>query len=167
MSKQVSSPAGRSQLHRFDDPAPRESLGVALSQPYGMARWHGGWRHFVAATSGLNVLAGAWLVAAPWILPYQARDPWWNDVIFGLVVMILAGVRARGAFRATGLSLVNLALGGWLLASAFWLDKTSTASANDIVLGLVVLVLALLSAIASEDANAFDKLPPSRRAIKP
>src|SRR5690242_3182825 len=63
----------------------------------------GRWRDAVVVFSGLNVLAGVWLIIAPWVLGYEAGDPKWNDVVFGAIVVVLALVRAGGAFRATGL----------------------------------------------------------------
>lgn len=43
-------------------------------------------RSEVVGLSGLNVLAGIWLIIAPWVLVYGARDPKWNDVVFGAIV---------------------------------------------------------------------------------
>lgn len=36
-------------------------------------------RREIALWSGLNVLAGAWLVIAPWVLGYWTSDPRWNE----------------------------------------------------------------------------------------
>jgi hypothetical protein len=49
-------------------------------------------RREVALLSGLNVLAGAWLVIAPWVLGYWTSDPRWNDVC-GAAVALLAVIR--------------------------------------------------------------------------
>jgi hypothetical protein len=35
------------------------------------------------AASGLNVLAGIWLIIAPFVLGYDDGDPYWNDIVFG------------------------------------------------------------------------------------
>ena len=40
--------------------------------------------------SWLNVLAGLWLIIAPWILGYQTAAAKVNDVILGVVVGIIA-----------------------------------------------------------------------------
>jgi hypothetical protein len=59
-------------------------------------------RHEIALLSALNVLAGAWLVIAPWVLGYWSSDPRWNDFACGAAVALLALIRLAGAFRAPG-----------------------------------------------------------------
>jgi hypothetical protein len=115
----------------------------------------GDWRSGVATASGLNLLAGVWLIIAPFVLSYQSGDPVWNDVVFGAIVAVLALVRVAGAYRASELSWINALIGVWIFASAFWLDSSGTAAANDIILGIIVFVLGLASAGASEDAKAW------------
>jgi SPW repeat len=110
------------------------------------------WRAAVTMLSGLNVLAGAWLIIAPWVLGYSAGDPKWNDVVFGAIVVVLAGARSLGAFRATLLSVINAVVGVWLVIAAFTIDASATASWNDVILGVIVFVLGVASAFASGDA---------------
>ena len=55
-----------------------------------------------------------------------------------------------GSFRATGLSVINALVGVWLFIAAFTIDASGAAQANDIILGVIVFVLALGSAMASE-----------------
>jgi hypothetical protein len=110
------------------------------------------WRGDVAAASGLNVLAGIWLIIAPFVLGYGSGDPYWNDIVFGAIVAVLALVRISGAYRASELSWINALIGVWLFVSAFWLDSTGRAGGNDIILGIIVFLLAIASASATEDA---------------
>lgn len=142
------------------EPLAREPADPAVARTYreGMAAGPApargsAWRETVMTASGLNFVAGIWLIIAPWVLGYNNGDPYWNDVLFGALIAIFAGARMAGAFRESGLSLINAAIGVWLFASAFWLDNTGTAGANDIILGIVVFVLALISMSASEDAR--------------
>jgi SPW repeat len=114
----------------------------------------GGWRDTVVLLSGLNVLAGIWLIIAPWVLNYRAGDPKWNDVVFGAIVALFGLVRAGGAFRESWLSWLNAAIGVWLFIAAFTIDSSRTAGWNDVILGVIVFVLAIGSASASEEAAA-------------
>lgn len=100
----------------------------------------------VSFLSGLNVLAGIWLIIAPWVLGYSANDPKWNDVIFGAIIGIYALVRASGAFWDVWLSWLNMVIGAWIFVAAFTIDSTTTASWNDIILGAIVFALAASSA---------------------
>jgi hypothetical protein len=107
------------------------------------------WRGEIMGLSGLNVLAGIWLIIAPWVLGYSSRDPRWNDVVFGAIVGIIALVRALGAYREEWLSWLNALIGIWVFIAAFTIDHTATNSWNDIILGIIVFVLAISSADAT------------------
>jgi SPW repeat len=139
------------------DPAMRRTAPVrdhASAPPPGPA---GGWRDTVRTASGLNVLAGIWLIIAPFVLGYGGGDPHWNDILFGAITGLIALARVAGALRASWLSWVNAAIGVWIFVSAFWLDATSTAKTNDIVLGAIVFVLAIASATASDQGVAAER----------
>ena len=114
----------------------------------GRTRWAEA-REGVVTLSGLNVLAGIWLIIAPWVLGYTSADPRWNDVVFGAIVGVLALVRVGGAFRAAWLSAVNAAIGVWLFIAAFTIDSSATATWNDWILGVIVFALAAGSATAT------------------
>lgn len=114
----------------------------------------GTWRDTIAGASGLNVLAGIWLIIAPWVLGYVAGDPKWNDVVFGAIVGLLALLRLSGVYATAWASGANLLIGIWLFIAAFWLDKSGTASANDIILGIIVFVLAAISLSATPPERA-------------
>ncbi|HEU4976198.1 MAG TPA: SPW repeat protein [Baekduia sp.] len=120
------------------------------------------WRDDVVTASGLNVIAGVWLIIAPFVLGYSNGDPYWNDIVFGAIVAVLALVRVSGAYRASELSWINAAIGIWLIGSAFWLDSTATAGWNDVILGAIVLILAALSAGASDAARGVAAEPRPR-----
>lgn len=111
------------------------------------------WRDEVLTASGLNVLAGIWLIIAPFVLGYSNGDPYWNDIIFGAIIAVLALARVSGAYRMPELSWINALIGAWIFVSAFWLDDSARASWNDVILGIVVFVLAISSATASEAAT--------------
>jgi len=95
-----------------------------------------------AAAAALNVLAGIWLIISPFVLGYTGADATWNPIVFGAIVCVLAFARLAGGARATGISLVNMAIGVWLFVSAFWLASSSQASWNVGILGVVVFLLA-------------------------
>jgi hypothetical protein len=112
----------------------------------------GDWRDAVATASGLNVVAGIWLILAPFVLGYRDADPYWNDIVFGAVIAALGLIRATGAFRESWLSYLNALAGAWVFVSAFWLDDSGQAIWNDLIVGVIVVVLSLLSASASDEA---------------
>jgi hypothetical protein len=127
-------------------PAFHEATRTAGSAPPPPPR---DWRSEIIGFSGLNVLAGIWLIIAPWVLGYSVRDPRWNDVVFGIIVGVLALTRISGAYRAEVLSWINLLIGAWLVVACFTIDRTARASWNDVILGIIVFLLAAGSAEAS------------------
>lgn len=101
--------------------------------------------------SGLIAVAGGWLLLAPTLLRYSDSGidaASWNDRTVGPTVAIVAVLRLVSPGVTTVLSLINAALGCWLVAAPFALgyDHAPRALRNDIVLGVVILTLALLSA---------------------
>jgi hypothetical protein len=141
----IGDPNPRARDWRGDPPA-RDSVGNPPARD---------WRGEVIGLSGLNILAGIWLIIAPWVLGYSARDPRWNDVVFGAIVGIIALVRAFGAYREEWLSWINALVAVWIFIAAFTIDHTATASWNDIILGIIVFILAIGSADAT--ANMFTR----------
>ncbi len=132
-------------------------------RPPGTPPAAGDWRSAVRTASGLNLLAGIWLIVAPLVLGYGDGDPYWNDIVFGAIVGVLALARLSGAYRAAWLSWVNALIGAWLFISAWWLDDTSTAAWNDAIAGAVIFVPAIFSASASDEAAARSMTTWSRR----
>jgi peptidoglycan/LPS O-acetylase OafA/YrhL len=113
-----------------------------------------GWRQEAMGLSGLNVLAGIWLIISPFVLGYTGDDAVWNPIVFGAIAGLIALARLWGAYRESWLAWINAAIGVWLFVSGFWLADSSQASWNVWILGVVVFVLAVWSATAGEAAKA-------------
>lgn len=134
----------------LDRPAPDEAyLGPEDLPPRPPAAPD--WRSEVAGASGLNVIAGIWLIISPWVLGYTFADATWNPVVFGAIVGVFALIRAGGAYREAWLSSLNMAIGVWLFVSAFWLAQSVQASWNVAISGIVVFILGAWSASATSD----------------
>jgi hypothetical protein len=118
------------------------------------------WRASVTGASGLNILAGIWLIISPFILAFDSCDAYWNPIVFGAITAFLALIRFGGAYRASELSWLNAAIGAWLFISGFWLASSQAARWDLWIMGIVVFVLALVSAAASEEGTAGPPGPP-------
>ncbi len=96
--------------------------------------------------SGLNVLAGIWLIIAPFALGYSADIPGTNDLWLGIVIGVLALVRLFAPLRSAWISWINAILGVWLVVAPFVLSyANNTPRVNDIVLGILVIAFSLWS----------------------
>lgn len=116
----------------------------------------------IMAASGVNLLAGIWLIIAPFLLGYSDQaTPLWNDIIVGILIVAFAGARVAGArvvgaFRAPSLSWVNVILGGWLIVAPFLLGYSDDANPlwNDIIVGIIVVLFGIWSAVSSPRTTA-------------
>jgi hypothetical protein len=107
----------------------------------------------VRTSGGLDILAGIWLIIAPFMLNYSANGgSVSNDVTVGIVVLVLAGIQISGENYRTGWpSWINALLGVWLIAAPFVLGYPSGSAAmwNDVILGIVVGILSLTGALSA------------------
>jgi len=112
------------------------------------------WRGMLTAASGLNLLAGVWLIVSPFVLDYESGDASWNAIACGALVALLAWVRTLGAYGAAWMSWIVVVIGTWLFLSGFWLTDSSAASWNSWLFGLIVALTALFSIDATEEARS-------------
>ena len=92
----------------------------------------------------VNILLGAWLIAAPFVLGYAgSRMEVGNDVALGVLLILGAWwmlAAADGQIGAGGLQLVG---GLWLIAAPFvWhYGQRSRPFSNDIVIGVLTVLV--------------------------
>lgn len=95
--------------------------------------------------SGLNILAGIWLIISPFILSYQSTGNEWQQVVLGIIVSILGIVRMSAADVAWP-SWVNALIGLWMIVAPWVIPNTSTAARwNQVILGIIIAVFAYSS----------------------
>ncbi|HEX5415873.1 MAG TPA: SPW repeat protein [Chloroflexota bacterium] len=105
----------------------------------------------IKLANGLNALAGIWVFFAPFLLGYSLVAPATiNDVIVGFIVAVFSGLRFFGAFGAVWLSLINAALGVWLILSPFILGYQGVPLVNDVILGFIIAILGTWSTLVSQ-----------------
>jgi hypothetical protein len=99
------------------------------------------------ALSWINFILGLWLIVAGFALSVAARPVMAEEIVLGIIIACLAAISAT---RPTSVTSWLVALAGlWtLIAPAVINYAGMTASrGNDIVVGIVVLVLGLASAV--------------------
>jgi hypothetical protein len=125
-----------------------------------------GGRGAVWFASGLNFLIGLWLIASPWIYGFTGNGAaTWNRVIVGIIIAVFAGIRLVSALTTPWLSWVNAALGVWVFFSPWIFGYAGNGGAlwNSIVLGVVVVILGVWSALAGGSSRGLHM--PTRRPI--
>lgn len=109
----------------------------------------------VRFASGLSLLLGLWLIAAPWALGYEGSPAMWNEVLVGVTIAIVSIATILDPLRLAKVSWLTVALGIWLLIAPFILsygpplaavEGVNPALWNDIFVGILIVVLGWLSA---------------------
>ena len=112
--------------------------------------------------SALVFIAGIWLIIAPFSLDYRNTggdfNGYWNDVVIGVALAAVALVRIVSPVATAPLSVINVLLGMWLIIAPFILgyndgSDAAAATVNDIVVGLIVVVLAAVSLLSGRSAH--------------
>ena len=108
-------------------------------------------RHFnqVRVASGLNFLAGLYILLSAWIGGVNAGNKL-NGIIGGIVVVILAIARYSGR-AGQWASWVIALIGIWFIISPWVYGSAGeTWMWNSVVLGIIFVVLGVWSALASD-----------------
>lgn len=102
----------------------------------------------IKTASTLTLLTGIYLFISPWIYGVTAHS--WNNWIVGALIVIFAAMRLSGPPSMSGVSWANCILGIWMFASPWIYGYTGygAAFASSLAVGIVVFVLALVSATA-------------------
>lgn len=112
----------------------------------------------VKTASGLNFLAGLWLIISPWVFGATMRGTGaaWNSVIVGIIIAVFAAIRFFAPRSAVGLSWINALLGVWMIISPWIYGYAANAAWlwNSIILGIIVVVLGVWSATGARGGVA-------------
>lgn len=106
----------------------------------------------VRIASGLNILAGAWLLVAPFALGFApVEEAFWNSAIAGTAVAVFGVIRMSKPFKSEWLSRVNLLIGMWVAVSPFALGFAQVENAmwNAVITGIIILALATWSSLSA------------------
>jgi hypothetical protein len=102
-----------------------------------------------------NVVLGAWLIIAPFILGTSSdRNSTWNAVAVGVLVAVIA-LWALAMPLVWLAEYLNALLGAWLIVSPFvlGLGGLATAAWNAWIVGICVLGLALWALLSTRRAR--------------
>jgi SPW repeat len=102
--------------------------------------------------SGVNILLGVWLIVSPWVFDYSGRSAALSSVTVGALIALLAAIRLASLHNSAGLSGINLLLAFWTAAAPWIYEYAVNTGAlwNNIVVGILISVLAVWSALATD-----------------
>lgn len=105
------------------------------------------------ALSALAFLTGMWLVIAQFALDHLDAAAAANDTAVGLAVAVVALVRMAAPVRTAAVGIVNVGLGAWLVTAPLVLDLPPVAATNDVVVGVLLVLVAGASAALGRRAR--------------
>jgi hypothetical protein len=101
--------------------------------------------------NGLTILAGTWLIIAPFVLNYSSSGNSWLEIILGATVIIFGLIRLATPQIAWP-SWINSLVGLWVIVVPWIIPGTSSAARwNEFLTGGVVAILGYASAAATEN----------------
>lgn len=94
---------------------------------------------------GVQIALAIWLVLTPFVLGDATEAAWWNTLLAGGAMIVLALLRAR--FRdAAPLWFLNLLPGAWLIMAPFLFEyPRGPMTWNSVILGALAVVFAARS----------------------
>lgn len=109
----------------------------------------------VKVASGLNFLAGIWIIISAWVYgAIYTSGSAWNSIIIGIVIAVFAAIRFFSPRSAVGRSWINALLGIWMIISPWVYGYVNTNEArmwNSVIFGIIVLILGVWSAAATRN----------------
>ena len=107
----------------------------------------------IRTISIVNLLLGIWLIITPYWFGYTSGAAKWNQTILGIVVLVLAGLRAMAPTQKWLSTLTGLA-GIWAIIAPFILSyNRAGAYWNEIIVGIIVAVLAFYNSSLPSGAS--------------
>ncbi len=128
--------------------APQPASTGPLAQQSDERTERASWRSSIIGALGVLVLAGIWLAASAAILDYAEPA---SPVIWGILIVFLSLLRLFGPTVSRTLALATVGAGALTVLSAFLFDDPAGETANQALIGLAVVVLALIGLAADAE----------------
>ncbi|MBM2614544.1 SPW repeat protein [Actinoplanes sp. LDG1-06] len=105
-------------------------------------------RDLVLTPSAFIGVAGVWLVVTPVVIDHGVY-PWINDVVAGVVLIVIAAAQIVMPHRSLALSAAAALIGAWLASAPWVLDYPDQLHVawNDKLVGALVVLLAVVNGL--------------------
>lgn len=105
----------------------------------------------------VNIVLGVLVIATPFFTAVEG-SAFWNDILVGLLVIVLAGYNAWAAANAHVGSVLwpasaNVLLGVWLILFPFFADVTLAYFWANLIFGALIVIAAVYNAWAASTAR--------------
>jgi hypothetical protein len=103
----------------------------------------------VKTANWLIVMAGIWLIIAPFILGFRGTILSMNDVITGIVIAMISLIAIGMPEESAWMNWVSAFLGVWILITSFLMASIGIAGMwNNLIIGVITVTLGIWGAMS-------------------
>lgn len=99
----------------------------------------------------INLILGIWLIVSPFVLGHAASTVMTiNDIVFGVLLLACSAWMLADMAAQIGVNWFQVLCSIWVIVSPFALryQQLSRAMANDVIIGVIALIVGLVEAWA-------------------
>ena len=115
----------------------------------------------VKTANWLIVIAGIWLIIAPFILGFRGTLLSMNDVITGIVIAMISLIAIGMPEESSWMNWISAILGIWILITAFLMTSIGIAGMwNNLVIGAITVALGIWGAVSISSTSSSSSQQP-------
>ena len=117
----------------------------------------------IKTANWLIVLAGVWLIIAPFIRGFSGTALSLNDVITGIIIAFISLIAIGMPEEGTWLNWVSAILGVWIFVTPFFMMSLGNAGLwNNLIIGLITVALGVWGAATTSSSSSATTTRPAR-----
>ena len=109
----------------------------------------------IKTANWLIVIAGIWLIVAPFILGFSGTFLSLNDVVTGIIIALVSLIAIGVSEEGKWLNWINMLLGAWIFITPFFLMSVGNAGMwNNLIIGIITVALGAWGVISMSSASS-------------
>ncbi|HBB37428.1 MAG: hypothetical protein UX02_C0001G0328 [Candidatus Moranbacteria bacterium GW2011_GWC1_45_18] len=103
----------------------------------------------------LIVIAGMWLIIAPFVLGFSGTFLSLNDVVMGIIIAFVSLIAIGVSEEGKWLNWINVLLGAWIFITPFFLMSVGNAGMwNNLIIGIITVALGAWGAVTMPSSSS-------------
>ncbi|OGI26700.1 MAG: hypothetical protein A2359_03420 [Candidatus Moranbacteria bacterium RIFOXYB1_FULL_43_19] len=112
-------------------------------------------RQNIKTANWLIVLAGMWLIVAPFILGFSGTLLSLNDVITGVIIALVSLIAIGLSEEGKWLNGINVLLGAWIFVTPFFMMSIGNAGMwNNLIIGIITVTLGAWGVVSMSSSSS-------------
>ena len=103
----------------------------------------------------LIVIAGMWLIIAPFVLGFSGTFLSLNDVVMGIIIAFVSLIAIGVSEEGKWLNWINVLLGAWIFITPFFLMSVGNAGMwNNLIIGIITVTLGAWGVVSMSSSSS-------------